>query len=348
MKVGIVGVTGYTGIELLRLLKNHPQVEVNYATTESFAGQAVCEVYPHLKNTVDLNCERLNLEHIADSCDLVFIALPHGHAAQIAQQLLAAGRKVIDLGADFRLRNSKDYQHWYQQQPAPLGLLQQAVYGLPETGRRTAITQAKLIANPGCYATCAVLATIPALAAGIIAMDDFIFDGKSGVSGAGRAVVLGNHFCEVGENFKAYQVAGSHRHTPEIEQTLGEIAGRRLRVQFTPHLVPMVRGLFVTAYFKLLTPLSEQFVREIYHHHYQHEPFIRVLSDNVLPQSKNVVGSNFCDLAIHVDMRTQRLVVLGAIDNLIKGAAGQAIQNMNLMCGYPETMGLNNLQVRYP
>ncbi|HVV69394.1 MAG TPA: N-acetyl-gamma-glutamyl-phosphate reductase [Gammaproteobacteria bacterium] len=349
MKIGIIGVTGYTGIELLRILNAHPEVEIKCVTTESFAGEMLAQVYPHLKNVINLMGEKLDIEKMAaSSCELVFIALPHGHATPIVEKLLAAGKKIIDLGADFRLQNNRDYQQWYQLSPPPAHLLQQAVYGLPEAGMRAAISQAKLVANPGCYATCAALVAIPAIMAGVIAMNDFIFDAKSGVSGAGRSLSLNSHFCETAENFKPYQVAGDHRHTPEIEQTLSKVAGQRLRIQFTPHLVPLVRGLAVTAYFKLLTPLSEQYMQDIYHSKYQKEPFLRVFSDAALPQSKNVAGSNFCDIAVRVDTRTQRLIVLGAIDNLVKGAAGQAVQNMNLMCGFKETLGLDNLQIRYP
>lgn len=346
IKAGIIGATGYTGIELLRLLQHHPAVKVSYVATESYIGQEITEVYPHLKNHIDLKGEKLDLETIIKSCDVVFISLPHGHAMNIVQPLLDAGKKVIDLGSDFRLKKSLDYQHWYQQKPASEKLLKQAIYGLPEKGEREAIANASLIANPGCYPTAAILATIPAIKAGIVDLNECIFDAKSGISGAGRTVSLQNHYCEVTENLTPYQIAGSHRHIPEIEQELGFIGGKSITIQFTPHLVPMIRGLLVTAYFKLITPLSTQAANTIYQEAYQHEAFVRIC--NKVPQVKQVRGTNYCDLGIHVDTRTQRLIVVSIIDNLIKGAAGQAIQNMNLMHQLPETMGLTGNLTIYP
>lgn len=349
IKVGIIGATGYTGIELLRILHGHPQAEVCYAATESYAGDKLSHTYPHLKNITQLLGEKLDLEKIPSHCDLIFIALPHGFAAKIVGSLLDAGKKVIDLGADLRLQNPADYQQWYQQEAASVALLQRAIYGLPEAGFRSKIKTSTLIANPGCYATASILAATPLLTSGLIDLNDCILDGKSGISGAGRSLALNSHFSEAAENFKAYQIAGTHRHTPEIEQAFQTINGNAMKVEFTPHLVPMVRGLFMTAYFKLNNnAASEQQVRELYQHYYQDEPFIRVLPAHELPQTKNVRGTNYCDIAIRVNSRTQRITVTSVIDNLVKGASGQAVQNMNLICQLPETLGLNNLQAIYP
>lgn len=348
IKAGIVGVTGYTGIELLRLLKQHPEVTVTYGGTDSYAEQDISDIYPHLKNQVTLKGEKLDVNSLTKNCDVIFISLPHGHAIDIAQPLLAAGKKIIDLGADFRLKNSDDYQQWYQHKPAPTDLLNKAVYGLPEKGVRQSIAQATLIANPGCYPTAAILAALPALKAGIINPNESIFDAKSGLSGAGRSLSLKSHYCEVAENISAYQIAGAHRHTPEIEQELSFLANKPVTIQFTPHLVPMIRGLFVTAYFKLKTSLSQHEAHAIYKETYHQEEFIRVNSLNQAPQVKSVRGTNFCDLGVFVDARTERLIVVSVIDNLIKGAAGQAIQNMNLMYALPEAMGLKGDFAIYP
>lgn len=348
IKTGIIGATGYTGIELLRLLQHHPEAKVVSAVTESYAGQELAAIYPHLKNIVRMKGEKLDLTTIIDHCDVVFIALPHGHAIAIAQTLLAAGKKVIDLGADFRLRKPQDYQQWYKQQPAPDTLLQQAVYGLAEVGLRAKIARAQLVANPGCYPTASILAALPALKAGVIKVDDCIFDAKSGISGAGRSLALQSHFCEVAENLTPYQIAGAHRHVPEIEQELQQISGQPITIQFTPHLIPMVRGLLVTAYFKLTQAMPQQEIHRLYQETYADEKFIRVCATDVVPQVKQVRGTNYCDIGVRVDERTQRLLVVSVIDNLIKGAAGQAIQNMNLMCQLPEAMGLDGNLTVYP
>ncbi|OGT23425.1 MAG: N-acetyl-gamma-glutamyl-phosphate reductase [Gammaproteobacteria bacterium RIFCSPHIGHO2_12_38_15] len=346
LNVGIIGVTGYTGIELLRLLQSHTHIKVKSVFTASYAGQAIAEVYPHLQHQTSLQGEKLNLDEITQNCDLVFMALPHGHAIELIPPLLAAGKKIIDLGADFRLKNQSDYQHWYQHPAAPETLLQQAVYGLPEKGEKENIKNANLIANPGCYPTASILATLPALKADLIDPDDLVFDAKSGLSGAGRTLSLNTHYCEASENVYPYQIAGAHRHTPEIEQELSLIANKKIIIQFTPHLVPMTRGLLVTSYLKLKKLISKEEIYKIYKEIYHKEPFIR-LCDHI-PQVKHVKGSNFCDIGIQIDARTQRLIVVSVIDNLIKGAAGQAIQNMNLMYQFPENFGLNSNTVMYP
>ena len=348
IKVGIVGVTGYAGIELLRLLQQHPQVVVTKVCTDSYVGQPIASVYPHLAEFTALTGEAFNLEEIIKHCEVVFLCLPHGHAISMVQPLLDAGIKVIDLGPDFRLSDPAVYEHWYQQTPAANTLLEQAVYGLPEQGYKTAIAAGSLIANPGCYPTASLLASFPALKAGIIDPKDCLFDAKSGVSGGGRSLSLTNHFCEMTENLIPYQLAGKHRHTPEIEQALSALAEFPVTIQFTPHLVPMIRGLLVTAYFKLTQPLSQETIHALYETHYQNEPFIRIAPLNTVPQVKQVRGTNYCDIGIAVDERTHRLVVVSVIDNLIKGAAGQAIQNMNLMLQLPETTGLQTLCTAYP
>lgn len=348
INIGIIGATGYTGIELLRILKNHPKAQVRYATTETYAGQALQHTYPHLKQVTDLSGEKLDIAKVIACCDVVFIALPHGHAAAIAAPLLAAGKKVIDLGGDLRLKNPADYQHWYQHTPADTELLTTAVYGLPEAGWRDSIAKSTLVANPGCYATAAILAAAPLITTEVIDIYSGIFDGKSGVSGAGRTLSLNTHLCETTENFKAYQPGGTHRHVPEIEQALSTISGKPLTLEFTPHLVPMIRGLFMTAYFQLLQEVSTAQIRAMYQAYYESSPFVRLLPPSELAQTKHVRGTNYCDIAIFVNPRTKRLMVTSVIDNLGKGAAGQAVQNMNLMCQLPEEMGLDTLHAMYP
>ncbi|NNM60205.1 MAG: N-acetyl-gamma-glutamyl-phosphate reductase [Legionellales bacterium] len=347
IKVGIIGATGYTGVELTRLLHLHPQVKITHLGTESYTGQSISEIYPHFQKHVEDKCISSEIETLIANCDVVFIALPHGKALFYVEPLLAAGKKIIDLGADFRLRNPEDYQQWYEQEPAPAELQSKAVYGLAEAGYREAIKHTALIANPGCYPTASILAAIPAFNAEIVLLDDCIFDAKSGISGAGRSLQLRTHFCEISDNFLAYQVAGIHRHTPEIEQELTAVTQHPVTIQFTPHLIPVVRGLYVTAYFKLKNNLSQTAVHELYQQFYQDERFIRVRKGKEIPEIKHVRGSNYCDLSVHVDPRTQRLIVISVIDNLIKGAAGQAIQNMNLMFQLPEEMGLEAMS-QYP
>lgn len=336
IKVGIIGATGYAGIELVRLLQQHPEVEMTQLVTESYAGQAIAQVYPHLKKMITLTGTSLDITNMNAHCECVFLALPHGKAKEIAAPLLQAGKKVIDLSADFRLHDATATPQFPK-----------AIYGLPEAGYRNAIRQAVLIANPGCYPTASILSALPALHAGIIDVHQCIFDAKSGISGAGRNLQLRNHYCEVTENLTPYQLAGQHHHTYEIEQELSAIAKHAMTVQFTPHLVPMIRGLLVTAYFKLKQSLSTEDVYTIYQDYYQKEFFIRISSINEIPQVKQVRGSNFCDIGVCVDKRTQRLIVVSVIDNLMKGAAGQAVQNFNLLYGLEEKTGLMNATI-YP
>jgi len=341
LKVGIAGATGYGGIELLRLLGNHPEAEVVLAGTESYVGQELAAVFPHLTNRVSLVGREATADALAATCDVVFTALPHGVPMKLAPAVLAAGKRFIDLGADFRLRDIAAFETWYKHKHEAPDLMAQAVYGLPEL-YRDQIKGAGIVGNPGCYPTSCALAAAPLLKSGLVQTTGIIFDSKSGVSGAGRGVNLGVHFAEVNENFKAYNIAGGHRHTPEIEQTLTDVAGTPIVVTFTPHLVPMTRGILTTGYFQLKQEQSTDQVLGLFREFYAGEPFVRVRPTGDLPTTKQVWGSNYCDIGLQVDRRTGRVLVIAVIDNLVKGAAGQAIQNMNLLFGLPETMGLLN------
>lgn len=341
INVGIVGATGYTGVELIRLLLNHPKVNLTTVTSKSYAGQKISSVYPSLTGATDLICSDLNIEKLINDCDVVFIALPHGHAKELAEELLSAGKKVIDLGADFRLKDMGTYKQWYNEEPPKEKILQQAVYGIPEISREK-IRNASLIANPGCYPTSSILALAPLVKEGLVDLKSIVIDAKSGVSGAGRSLGLGVHFTEVNDSFKAYKVA-SHRHTPEIEQEISNLAGTEVILSFTPHLVPMNRGILATIYAKLNSKGKElptqDYLNQIYQNFYKDELFVQILEDQ-LPQTNWVSGTNICQITVTLDKRTGRVVVVSAIDNLIKGAAGQGIQNMNVMNGLPEETGL--------
>lgn len=346
IRVGIAGATGYTGVELIRLLGLHPEAEVVVAGTESYQGQRLAEVYPHLGGRADLVGQEATPEALA-ACDVVFTSLPHGLTMALAPAVLAAGRRLIDLGADFRLRDVAVYEQWYKKPHTAPALLAEAVYGLPELYREQ-IRGARLVGNPGCYPTACALAAAPLLKAGVVETTGIIFDAKSGVSGAGRGVSLGVHFSEVNENFKAYNIAGTHRHTPEIEQTLSDLAGEPVLVSFTPHLVPMTRGILATGYFTLKEHRTTEQLADLFREFYAGEPFVRVRPAGDLPTTKQVWGSNYCDIGLRVDPRTGRVLVVSVIDNLVKGAAGQAIQNMNLLFGLPETTGLLHSAPVYP
>jgi N-acetyl-gamma-glutamyl-phosphate reductase len=338
VKVGILGATGYTGAELVRILSQHDQVEIVFLGTQNYGGQAIWEVYPHLFKYNGLTCAEFSPEKLPEDIEVLFIALPHGHAMPIAASALGQGKKVIDLGADFRLTDYQVYQKWYDVEHTARELLPEAVYGLPEL-KREQIKGAKLVANPGCYPTSVILALAPLLHNSLAEFNTIVIDSKSGVSGAGRGLALGVHFSEANENFKAYGV-GSHRHTPEIEQELSQIAGSGLTVSFTPHLLPITRGILSTIYTKLTKEMVTTELIALYQEFYQNEFFVRVLPEGVFPQTKWTTSSNHCDLGLVVDQRTGRVVIMSAIDNLVKGAAGQAIQNMNLICGFPENKAL--------
>lgn len=352
LRIGIIGASGYTGAELARLLSTHPYAEITIATASGErAGQKLSELFPSLRGVCDLPCEEYSLDHIQAKCDFVFIALGHGKAMEIVPPLIEAGIKVCDLGADFRLRDAAQYEQWYKLEHTASTVLEQAVYGLPELHREN-IKGAQLVANPGCYVTSAVLALAPFVATDTIKPHSIIVDSASGVSGAGRSSFsLDYHFAELEGNFKAYGVAG-HRHTPEIEQGLTDAAvdpkdpDRQARILFTPHLLPVSRGILSTCYAapwgELATEHTTQKAHSILATRYENEPFVRVLPSGQLPSIKQVNGSNFCHIGVTVDQRTERVIVISALDNLIKGASGQAIQNMNLMCGFEETAGLQS------
>jgi N-acetyl-gamma-glutamyl-phosphate reductase len=340
-KVGIFGGSGYTGQELLRLLLRHPEVAVTAVTSRRYHGRAVAELYPLFEGHTDLTFMDATPEAIAERVDVVFLALPHGVSMSVAPGFLAAGCKVIDLSADFRLRDAAVYERWYTRHVAS-DALPGAVYGLPELYRDD-IVRTALTANPGCYPTSIILGLAPLLKAGWLHTDTLIADAKSGVSGAGREPQVTSLFCEVEEGFKAYKVGGQHRHTPEIEQELSSLAGEPIRISFTPHLLPLNRGILSTLYGKLNRDVSAAEVKALYDAFYQKERFVRICRLGNFPNLAAIRGSNHCDIGVAVDERTGRVVIVSAIDNLVKGASGQAVQNMNLMCGFEESAGLEML-----
>lgn len=342
IKVGIIGATGYTGQELVRILAAHDQARLEVVTSRSYAGQDYSDVFPSLRGAVDLVLSgEENLIEIAERVDVLFLALPHGLAAQkVAQQVLDRAR-VIDLGSDFRLESEDDYRTWYQMSHPSAALLAQSVYGLPECNGEK-IKSARLVANPGCYATCSILSILPMASRGLIQAQPVIIDAKSGVSGAGRSLALGTHFNEANESIKAYKIF-EHRHTPEIEQQLSAFGKSPVSVVFTPHLIPMQRGILTTVYADLPKQIKTNDLYEIYREQYEKDPFVKILSPDQFPETRWVKGSNFCHLGVKVDDRTGKAIVVGAIDNLVKGAAGQAVQNMNLIFGLAETTGLAQL-----
>jgi len=336
IKVGIVGGTGYTGAELLRLLIQHTQVELRLISSRGEAGRPVCDLFPSLRGYTDLCFSEPDTQIMAE-CDLIFFATPNGIAMQSVPELLSRGVRVIDLAADFRLRDPRQWVQWYQQEHACPELLDEAVYGMPELNRE-AIRGARLVANPGCYPTAVTLGFLPLLKAGIIEIDSLIADAKSGVSGAGRTAAVASLFSEAGENFKAYGVAG-HRHLPEIRQTLGGLAGSDVGLVFVPHLTPMIRGIHATLYARLKPGQPD--LQSLFEDCYAAEAFVDVLPPGSHPETRSVRASNHCRLGVHRPQEGHTVVVLSVIDNLVKGAAGQAIQNMNLMFGLDESMGLS-------
>jgi len=345
LKVAVVGASGYTGIELVRLLHGHPEAAVTSVTSEQSAGKRLSEVFPALRSRCDLLLENLEPVRIAEKADLIFTALPHKAAMEVVPTFLALGKQVVDLSADYRLHDAAEYGAWYEPHMNP-ELLDKAVYGLPEI-RREAIAVADLVANPGCYPTSIILGLAPLLKKGIIDPATIIADSKSGASGAGRSAKVDNLYCEVNDGFKAYGVGGVHRHIPEIEQELSLLAEDRVTISFTPHLVPMDRGILSTVYASPAVAVTAADLLELYNDLYDGEAFVRVLPAGQFPSTAFVRGSNFCDIGLTVDQRTGRIIVVSAIDNLMKGAAGQAVQNMNIMQGLPENMGLELLPL-YP
>lgn len=338
--VGIIGSSGYTGGELFRLLLSHPSVRVTAVTSERSAGKPITEIFPQLLGLTGLVCEPLDTEAVAKKADILFLALPHVTAQEAGHSFHALGKKVVDLSADYRLSDPAAYRKWYEHEHQYPSLLKNAVYGLPELHRER-IKKAALIANPGCYPTGAVLGLAPLLKERMLDLASIVIDSKSGVSGAGRGLGLPYHFPEANEAIMAYKI-GTHRHTPEIEQELSLLAGSQVTVSFTPHLVPMNRGILTTIYGQLVSFRDTNELLDAFRELYRDEPFVRVLPAGQLPNTRHVRGSNFCDIGVHADPRTGRAVVVTAIDNLVKGAAGQAIQNMNLMMGFEETAGLKH------
>ena len=343
-KVSILGATGYAGAELVKLILQHPNATLTHITSESHTGQALADVYPHMRGITDLTLESMdNLEAIAKDSDFIFIALPHGHAMAVGKALVDTPVKIIDLGADYRFSDTKVYEAWYHVPHTHPGA--PSVYGLAELNRE-AIKSAKIIGNAGCYTTASILALAPLVKNHMIQTNSIIIDAKSGTSGAGRSAKLDTHYPEFYDAFKAYGVA-THRHTPEIEAALGKLNGAPIMLNFTPHLVPMSRGILATAYANLNEGVTPDAVSQAFEKAYATEPFVRLLGLNAYPNTKYVRGSNFIDIAWHIDERTGRVIVLSAIDNLVKGAAGQAVQNFNTACGYEETTGLK-LVPMYP
>jgi len=344
IRAAVYGGSGYTGQELLRLLVGHPEATVVAATSRRFAGVPVAEVYPALAGLTDLVYTDASPEEVAGKADFIFLALPHGISMKFAPLFVSAGRKVVDLSADFRLRDAALYEAWYGRHASP-ATLKEAVYGLPELYRER-IRKTSLVANPGCYPTSIILGLAPLLSSRWIDPSSVIADSKSGVSGAGREPQITSLFCEVDGAFKAYKVGG-HRHTPEIEQELSLLAEKELRISFTPHLLPLKRGILSTIYAALAREADAREATELYKEFYRDEPFVRICRSGQFPNLSSVVGSNYCDIGVTVDKRTGRIVVVTAIDNLIKGASGQAIQNMNIMAGFREETGLPRVAL-YP
>jgi len=337
-KVGIVGGTGYTGVELLRLLARHPEVELTAITSRGNAGTPVADMFPSLRGRTSLAFSEPDLATLGE-CDVVFFATPHGTAMEMTPALLEAGTRVIDLGPDFRLKDAEVWSKWYKHQHSCPQLLEEAVYGLPELNRQK-IAGARVVANPGCYPTCILLAVMPLLEKGLIDRDRIIADAKSGVSGAGRQAAVRTLLGEAGENFSPYGVSG-HRHHPEISEQLARIAGTPVGLVFVPHLLPMIRGMEATVY--MTANAADVDLQALYQERYADEPFVDVMPAGALPETKSVRGTNVCRLVLHHDAASNTIIALSVIDNLSKGASGQAVQNMNLMLGLPETMGLDDI-----
>ena len=339
IKVGIIGATGYAGSELVRILLGHKDVEIKWYGSRSYIDKKYASIYQNFFQLVDANCMDDNMEVLADQVDVIFTATPQGLCASLVNEEILSKVKIIDLSADFRIKDVKVYEEWYKLEHKSPQFIEEAVYGLCEINRED-VKKARLVANPGCYTTCSILTCYPLVKEGIIDPNTIIVDAKSGTSGAGRGAKVDNLFCEVNENMKAYGVA-THRHTPEIEEQLGYACGEKITINFTPHLVPMNRGILATAYASLKKDVTYEEVKAIYDKYYADEKFVRVLEKDICPETKWVEGSNYVDVNFKIDERTGRIVMMGALDNLVKGAAGQAVQNMNLLFGFDEAEGLN-------
>lgn len=339
IKAAVLGATGYAGIELVRLLTSHPEVSLELLGSKSFSGQKINEIYKNLSHVLEKECEEIDFDKVAE-CDIAFTALPHGASKDVIPEIIKRGTKVIDLSGDFRYDDIKVYEKWYGQEHSSPELLEEAVYGLCEL-YRDKVKNARLVGNPGCYTTCSILGAYPMLAKGLGKPENIIVDAKSGVTGAGRGLGLPYHFCECTENAKAYKVA-THRHASEIEQELSKAAGEEVIISFTPQLIPVKRGILSTIYINLNDNYSAEELVAAYKDFYKDEYFVRIREVGDLPETKHVVGSNFIDIGIVKDPRLNRAVVISTIDNLVKGAAGQAVQNMNIMFGLDEKTGLEN------
>jgi N-acetyl-gamma-glutamyl-phosphate reductase len=338
VKVAVIGGTGYAGAELVRILSGHPYVELTMITSRQYAGQLFSDVYPAMAGVVNLTCQPFSEEGVSEAADVVFTALPHKTPMGVVPGLIRRGKKVIDLSADFRFTDPAVYETWYEPHEAK-DLLKTAVYGLPELYVDD-IRKASLVGNPGCYPTSVLLPLLPLIKAPFVDPESIVADSKSGTSGAGRSVSLATHYCEVNEAFKAYKVA-EHRHNPEMDEVLSLVCGRTIHITFTPHLVPMTRGMLSTIYIGLKEDISIQDVASQLNSFYADKPFVRVCPTGRFPSTLFVKGTNYCDIGFQVAARTKRLILISAIDNLVKGASGQAVQNMNIMLGLPETAGLD-------
>ena len=339
IKVGIIGSTGYAGAEIVKLIQNHPEAEVVWFGSKSFEGEPFASVYRNMFELVDEKCLGDNIDELADKVDVIFTATPQGLCSKIINEDVLSKTKVIDLSADFRIKDVDVYEKWYGIKHESPEFIDEAVYGLCEINRDKT-KDARLIANPGCYTTCSILSIYPLVKEGLIDPKSIIVDAKSGTTGAGRGAKVANLFCEVNENIKAYGVT-THRHTPEIEEQLSYAADEDVVINFTPHLVPMQRGILVTAYANLTKDVTYDEVKAIYDKYYKDEKFIRVLNKDLCPETRFVANSNYTDINFKIDERTNRIVMMGALDNLVKGAAGQAVQNMNIMFGLPEETGID-------
>ena len=341
IKVGIIGSTGYAGQEIVRILLGHKEAEIVWYGSRSFIDQKYYQVYGNMFQIVDAKCLDDNMEELASQVDVIFTATPQGLCGSLVNEGIVSKVKIIDLSADFRIKDVATYEKWYKIEHKSPQFIDEAVYGLCEINRED-IKKCRLLANPGCYTTCSILSLYPLVKEGLVDANSIIVDAKSGTSGAGRGAKLPNLYCEVNESIKAYGVA-THRHTPEIEDQLGYACGQEVLINFTPHLVPMNRGILVTAYASLTKDVTYEEVKAAYDKYYKDEFFVRVLNKDVCPQTRNVEGSNFVDVNFKIDPRTKRVIMMGAIDNLVKGAAGQAVQNMNLMFGFDENEGLKQI-----
>lgn len=341
VKVGIIGSTGYAGVEIVRLLTQHKDVEIVWFGSRSYVEEKYSNVFRNMFNIVNAECLDDNMEELADQVDVIFTATPQGFCGSVVNEGILNKVKIIDLSADFRIKDVETYEKWYGIKHQSPQFIDEAVYGLCEINRDK-IKDARIVANPGCYTTCSILSIYPLVKEGLIEPKSIIVDAKSGTSGAGRGAKVPNLFCEVNENIKAYGVT-THRHTPEIEEQLGYAAGEEVMINFTPHLVPMQRGILVTAYADLKKKVTYEEIKAVYDKYYGNEYFIRVLDKDVCPETRWVEGSNFVDVNFKIDERTGRIIMMGALDNLIKGAAGAAVQNFNILFGFEENEGLKQV-----